>query len=356
MVIDKTFWRDRNVFLTGHTGFKGGWLSLWLRQLGAKVTGYALEPSTSPSLYKISHVANGMTSCFGDIRDLDLLKKTMQEVAPEVVIHMAAQPLVRASYQDPVNTYTTNVLGTVNLFEAVRFTPTVKVVLNITSDKCYENLEWPWGYRENDRMGGHDPYSCSKGCAELVTASYYKSFLQEKQIGLASARAGNVIGGGDWSADRIVPDAVRAFAAGKAVTLRNPKAIRPWQYVLEPLAGYLMLCQRLYQQPQQFSQGWNFGPQQEDACSVSRLVEMIAAQWEQGTGWEQDKRTNPHEAGYLKLDCSKANAELQWRPLWRLDRVVAETANWYKQALHETADMRIYSERQIEVFQSELTV
>ncbi len=354
MVIDREFWRNRNVFLTGHTGFKGGWLSLWLQQLEAKVTGYALEPSTSPALYNLADVGKSMTSCFGDIRNFDLLKQSMWDAKPEVVIHFAAQPLVRPSYKDPIDTFSANIMGTVHLLEAARLTPSVKAVLNITSDKCYENQEWSWGYRENDRMGGHDPYSCSKGCAELVASSYRKSFFQEKQIGLASARAGNVIGGGDWSADRIVPDAVQAFAAEKKLVLRNPMATRPWQHVLEPLAGYLLLSQCLYQHPQQFSQGWNFGPHQEDACQVSTLVEMIAEQWGQGAGWEQDKETHPHEAGYLKLDCSKATAELKWKPLWRLDRAVAETIDWYQNAF-SAKDMCAYTLQQIATYQRELT-
>ena len=352
-VTDPSFWRNRRVFLTGHTGFKGGWLALWLQQLGAKVTGYALKPSTVPSLYRLARVGEGMTSCFGDIRDLSLVKKEMQSATPEVVIHMAAQPLVRASYTDPVATFSSNVIGTVHVLEAVRATPSVRAVLNITSDKCYENQEWPWGYRENDPMGGHDPYSCSKGCVELVTASYYASFLHEQGIGLASARAGNVIGGGDWSADRIVPDTVQAFAAGKQVILRNPKATRPWQHVLEPLAGYLLLCQRLYEEPDRFSEGWNFGPYQEDACTVSELVALMAEHWGGNAGWEQDNEAHPHEAYYLKLDCSKAQTQLGWKPVWRVQRAVRETVDWYAQVLKDI-DMRAYSLEQIPMYQDEL--
>jgi CDP-glucose 4,6-dehydratase len=348
-----SFWHNRRVFLTGHTGFKGGWLALWLQQLGAKVAGYALEPSTNPSLYRLARVGDGMTDCFGDIRNLPLLTKEMQAAEPEIVIHLAAQPLVRASYKDPVDTFSSNVLGTVHLFEAVRATSSVRAVLNITSDKCYANQEWPWGYRENDPIGGHDPYSCSKGCAELVTSSYYKSFFKEQGVGLASARAGNVIGGGDWSADRIVPDTVHAFTAGQQIVLRNPMATRPWQHVLEPLAGYLLLCQRLYEEPDRFSEGWNFGPYQEDVCSVSELVALMAKHWGGNTGWEQDKGAHPHEAHYLKLDCSKAHTQLGWKPVWRMQQAVRETVDWYAQALNEI-DMQAYTLEQIATYQDEL--
>ena len=276
--IDADFWRGRRVFLTGHTGFKGGWLALWLQRLGADVTGYALDPPTTPSLFAVARVGAGMRSIINDIRDAETLAQAMREAQPEIVIHMAAQPLVRYSYQAPVETYATNVMGTVHLLEAVRQTDSVRAVVNVTSDKCYENREWVWGYRENEPMGGYDPYSNSKGCAELVTAAYRNSYFNPAQysqhgVALASARAGNVIGGGDWAEDRLIPDILRAIAAGEAVNIRSPHAIRPWQHVLEPLSGYLLLAQRLIEDGPAHAEGWNFGPSEEDARPVQWIVE-----------------------------------------------------------------------------------
>lgn len=353
MVIDPSFWKGRRVFITGQTGFKGGWLSLWLKQLGAEVTGYALEPPTDPAIFHVATVAPALAqSIHGDIRDAVTFTNTMQEAEPEIVIHLAAQSLVRDSFSDPVGTYSTNVMGTVNMLEAVRNTPSVKAVLNITSDKCYENNERPWAYRENDPMGGHDPYSNSKGCAELVSAAYRRSFLQEAGVALATARAGNVIGGGDWAKDRIVPDAMRAFMENETLLVRNPMAIRPWQHVLEPLSGYLILCQQLINNPGDFSEGWNFGPDDEDAQPVSTLADIMARSWGDKAQWQLDSGAHPHEAQYLKLDCSKAKSILKWKPVWRLERALDETVQWYK-AWHNQADMHKVTLRQIEVYQQE---
>lgn len=352
-MIDKSFWKGRKVFITGHTGFKGTWLSLWLQQMGAKVTGYSLEPPTSPSIFvntKLSTVIEN--SVKGDILDSKLFNRTMQETKPEIVIHMAAQPLVRDSYTDPVGTYATNVMGTVNMFEAVRKTPSVKAVLNITTDKCYENKEWLWGYRENEPMGGHDPYSSSKACAELVSSAYRNSFLHNGGIALATARAGNVIGGGDWAKDRIVPDAMRAFMDNESLLIRNPIATRPWQHVLEPLSGYIMLCQKLIEQPEKFSEGWNFGPDDEGAQPVSILADTMVRCWGNDAQWIVDNNEHPHEARYLKLDCSKAKNLLKWKPIWCLERALDETVQWYK-AWHQNKEIQEFTINQIKLYQEE---
>jgi len=350
-VIDSAFWKGRKVFITGHTGFKGSWLTLWLNQIGAEVVGYALEPPTDPSIFHEARVSRALSEHVNaDICDTDTFKVAMQSAAPEIVIHMAAQSLVRDSYTDPVRTYATNVMGTVNLFEAVRQTSSVKAVLNITTDKCYENKEWVWGYRENEPMGGYDPYSSSKGCAELVSSAYRQSFLHDESVALATARAGNVIGGGDWANDRILPDAIRAFINGKLLMVRNPMAIRPWQHVLEPLSGYLMLCQQLIQQPKAFSQAWNFGPNDEDAKPVSFIADTMVRQWGQGVQWHLDKGAHPHEAHYLKLDCSKAKSELCWQPLWGLESALDATVRWYK-AWHNNEDMHEFTLQQIQAYQ-----
>lgn len=330
------FWKDKKVFVTGHTGFKGSWLSLWLQQLGASVTGYALAPPTKPSLFEVAQVANGMTSIIGDIRDSAMLTNAMCQTAPDIVIHMAAQPLVRRSYVDPVETYATNVMGTVHLLEAVRQTPSVRAVVNVTTDKCYENKEWVWGYRESEPMGGFDPYSSSKGCAELVTAAYRNSFFNAAnhaahQVAIATARAGNVIGGGDWAEDRLVPDILRAIQAGQSVNIRNPHATRPWQHVLEPLSGYLALAEKLYTQGSAFAEAFNFGPAEEDAKPVQWIVEQLTKLWGDGAAWHLDGGTHPHEAHYLKLDCSKACAALGWVPRWHLGRALQTIITWHKQ-------------------------
>lgn len=351
-MIDPSFWKGRKVFLTGHTGFKGSWLTLWLHQMGAKVIGYALEPPTQPAIFTEARVESALERHIqGDILDLGKLSQAIQQAQPTIVIHMAAQSLVRDSYSDPVGTYASNVMGTVHLLEAVRHAPGVKAVLNITTDKCYENKEWIWGYRENEPMGGHDPYSSSKGCAELVSASYRHSFLQESGIALATARAGNVIGGGDWAKDRIVPDAMRAFIAEQPLQVRNPAAVRPWQHVLEPLSGYLQLCQQLLNKPEHFSEGWNFGPGEEDAKPVSHLADIMVKSWGEGAQWQQEgNKKQPHEAQYLKLDCTKAKTGLQWSPQWQLEQALQESVAWYK-AWHQGMDMNQFTLKQMTDYQ-----
>lgn len=329
MEIDELFWKGRRVFVTGHTGFKGSWISLWLQQLGADITGFSLAPAGSPNLFEIAQVADSMKHHVGDIRDLKQLTGALKTAAPDIVIHLAAQSLVRESYDDPVSTYSTNIIGTVNLLEAVRQVSSVKVVLNITSDKCYENEESDQPYSETDPMGGHDPYSSSKGCAELVTSSYYRSFLKKQGAGIATARAGNVIGGGDWAKDRIVPDAIAAFISGETLEIRNPLATRPWQHVLEPLAGYLILCQKLYTNTEHYSGAWNFGPGAKDIQPVAKLVDAMVQNWPGDVCWKIDKDVHPHEAQNLTLDCTKANTQLAWKSIWNFERAVKETINWY---------------------------
>ena len=350
LAVTSTFWTDIKVFVTGHTGFKGSWLCLWLQHLGAEVTGYALQPPTNPSLFEVAQVARGMKSIIGDIRDGETLTGAMQAATPDVVIHMAAQPLVRYSYIEPVETYSTNVMGTVHLLEAVRKTPSVRAVINVTSDKCYDNKEWVWGYRENEAMGGYDPYSNSKGCAELVTSAYRNSYFNpakysEHRVALASARAGNVIGGGDWADDRLIPDILRAISEGRPVVIRNPRAIRPWQHVLEPLYGYLQLAQKLYVEGTAYAEGWNFGPNDEDAQPVQWIAEHLTDKWGDGASWQMDQADHPHEAHYLKLDCSKARMRLDWRPRLNLEMIVM----WQRAYLSQQ-DMRKYTLEQIKKF------
>lgn len=349
-MVDTAFWQGKRVFMTGHTGFKGSWLSLWLQHMGAEVQGFALAPPTTPALFNEAHVANGMRSSLGDVRDLDSVRACMRDFQPEMVIHMAAQPLVRLSYDDPVLTYATNVMGTVHVLEAARHTPSVRAILNVTTDKCYENQEWVWGYRENEPMGGHDPYSNSKGCSELVTSAYRNSFFQSGKAALASARAGNVIGGGDWAADRLVPDILRAFEQGQPVRIRNPHATRPWQHVLEPLSGYLGLLQRLYNDGAAYAEAWNFGPQEDDAKPVQWIVEHMARLWSPEASWEIDAGEHPHEAHYLKLDIAKAGAQLHWRPRWSLPTALAHIVQWHR-AWREQQDMRALCLAQIQHYQ-----
>lgn len=330
------FWRGKRVFLTGHTGFKGSWISLWLQSLGAELTGFALSPPTNPSLFEEANVATGMESVIADIRDLSALRKALQAAQPEIVIHMAAQPLVRYSYRNPVETYATNVMGTVHLLEAVRLTPGVKAAVNITTDKCYENREWVWGYRENEPMGGYDPYSNSKGCAELVSAAYRSSFFnahdfENHGVALATVRAGNVIGGGDWAEDRLIPDILSGFEGGRVVDIRNPHAIRPWQHVMEPLRGYLSLAEHLYESGPAFAEGWNFGPNDEDAKPVGWIVARMAQLWGDEARWQIDGGQHPHEAHYLKLDISKARSRLGWHPALRLEDALGLIVDWVKQ-------------------------
>lgn len=354
--MDLEFWRGKRVFVTGHTGFKGSWLSLWLQQLGAEVVGFSQPAPTEPSLFEAAQVAQGMTSLVGDVRDLEGITQAMGNAQPEIVLHLAAQPLVRYSYQNPVETYATNVMGTVNLLEAVRHTPSVRVAVIITSDKCYENREWVWGYRENEAMGGHDPYSNSKGCAELVTAAYRSSFFapetyDQHGVAVASVRAGNVIGGGDWALDRLIPDMIKAFHQGQPVLIRNPHAIRPWQHVLEPLGGYLLLAEKLWHHGPDFVGGWNFGPHDEDAKPVSWIVDRLTTLWGDGATWELDGGSHPHEAHYLKLDCSKAKARLGWEPRLTL----ADTLEWvveFYQGYYGGQSARQIADNQIQRYQA----
>uniref|UniRef100_UPI00404738BA CDP-glucose 4,6-dehydratase n=1 Tax=Algoriphagus sp. TaxID=1872435 RepID=UPI00404738BA len=350
--VSPSFWKGKKVFLTGHTGFKGSWLSLWLQNMGAVVKGYALVPNTNPNLFTQGNVAQNMDSEIGDVTDLNHIIESMKAFDPEILIHMAAQPLVRLSYEDPVTTYNTNVMGTVNVLEAARKCANLRSIVVVTTDKCYENKEWVWGYREDEPMGGYDPYSSSKGCAELVTAAYRNSYFNGvNSPALASARAGNVIGGGDWSKDRLVPDILRAFEKNVPVVVRNPKSTRPWQHVLEPLSGYLVLAQRLYEDGQLFAEGWNFGPKDEDCKSVGWILDKMVDQWGCSTTWELDENNNPHEAGYLKLDCSKAAMRLGWYPKLRLEQTLEAIINWHK-AFLDGANMREICLTEIENYQS----
>ncbi len=349
--VDPDFWRDRRVLVTGHTGFKGAWLSLWLQALGARVSGFSHDAPTRPSLYELARVGEGMESIEGDVRDAEAIASALATTAPEVVIHMAAQSLVRRSFAEPRQTYETNVMGTVNVLDAVRLRGDgVRALVNVTSDKCYENREWEWGYRESEPMGGHDPYSSSKGCAELVTEAFRSSFFTgDDGPRLASARAGNVIGGGDWGEDRLVPDIMRAALAGEQVRVRNPNSIRPWQHVINPLSGYLLLAQALWESPEH-AEGWNFGPPEEDARPVGWLVERLAELWPRGLSSTLDDGPHPHEARYLKLDSSRARARLGWRPLLTLEAALEATVAWYRE-LSAGADMRAVTVGQIEAFQ-----
>jgi CDP-glucose 4,6-dehydratase len=327
--VNSDFWQDKKVFLTGHTGFKGSWLALWLQSMGAKVTGYALSPPTEPNLFTVAKVEQGLVqSIMGDIRNAEQLRLAMQIAQPDIVLHLAAQALVRYSYAQPIETYSVNVMGTVHLLEAVRATPSVKAVVNVTTDKCYENREWHWGYRENEALGGFDPYSSSKGCAELVTAAYRQSFLHEAGVALASARAGNVIGGGDWASDRLLPDFLRAIDANELLIIRSPEATRPWQHVLEPLSGYLRLAERLFTDGADFAEAWNFGPLDEDARSVRWIIEQLAIH-RPDLSWQCDNTPQAHEAHYLKLDSSKAGQRLSWQPRWRLATALQKTLAWH---------------------------
>ncbi|MBS4150650.1 CDP-glucose 4,6-dehydratase [Pseudomonadota bacterium DY0742] len=353
MAVNAAFWAGRRVLLTGHTGFKGGWLALWLQELGAEVYGYALPAPVEPSLWQVARLAERVPGTLADIRDTQRVAEVVAAFRPEVVLHLAAQPLVRESYRAPADTYATNVMGTVNLLDALGRSDSVRAVLVVTSDKCYENREWLWPYRESDGLGGHDPYSSSKACVELLCASWRESFLRESGVALATARAGNVIGGGDWSVDRLLPDILRAWQAGQSLTLRFPQAVRPWQHVLEPLHGYLRLAQALVEQGQAVASAWNFGPDNEGLVSVGELVQRLAQYWPGRAPWTVEATGQPHEAGLLALDSSQARARLGWRPLWTLQQAIERTLDWH-QAWQAGEDMQTFSRTQIAAYQGNI--
>lgn len=348
-------WRGRKVFLTGHTGFKGGWLALWLASKGAQVRGYALDPATEPNLFTAANVGSFVDDIRGDIRDGAKLDSAMQSFAPEVVFHMAAQPLVRLSYSDPITTYETNVIGTARVLDAIRRTPSVRAVVSVTTDKCYENKEWIWGYRETDPLGGYDPYSSSKACAEIVSAAFRQSYfptahIAEHNVALATARAGNVIGGGDWSADRLLPDLVRGFLALEPVPIRRPLAIRPWQHVLEPLHGYIRLAEQLLTHNPKFATAYNFGPSDDDAKPVGWIVDRMTKFWGDGASWFIDEQEHVHEAGYLKLDASRARNDLGWTPHLNLETALEWLVQWYR-AWESGTDMHAFTLTQIAAYE-----
>jgi len=346
MVLSRTFWKGRRVFITGHTGFKGGWLALWLSEIGAEVHGYSLAPSTASNFYAATSLADRLASnTIADIRDADALNAAVASAAPEIVLHLAAQPLVRHSYIAPVETYSVNVIGTINLFESIRQTTSVKAVVNVTTDKCYENRERSEPYAEDEALGGYDPYSSSKACSEIVTAAYRHSFLARQGVALASARAGNVIGGGDWSADRLLPDFLRAIDAGETLSIRYPHAVRPWQHVLEPISGYLKLAEKLHAENFAFAEAWNFGPEEADSRPVEWLIDNLCRRVP-GASWQREEAPQPHEAGTLKLDSSKAQRRLNWRPRWTLDQALARTVDWHL-AWRDGADVRALSLKHI---------
>ena len=344
------FWNGKRVLVTGHTGFKGSWLSLWLQSAGADLCGLALAPATEPDLFTLARVGDGMRSIQGDIRDYETVAAVFRQFKPEIVLHLAAQPLVRLSYSEPVMTYATNVMGTVHVLEAARHCDATRAVVNVTTDKCYENKEWLWGYRENEPMGGYDPYSSSKGASELVTNAYRQSYFGTGDIALASARAGNVIGGGDWAQDRLVPDILRAFERKEPVIIRNPHATRPWQHVLEPLSGYLTLAERLYTDGQAFAEGWNFGPGEDDARPVQWIVERMVDKWGDNASWRLDTNTNPHEANFLRLDVSKAKSRLKWKPRWDLGEALNNIVEWHR-AYVSKSDMQAVCLNQIKNYE-----
>jgi len=354
VAVNQRFWNGKKVLVTGHTGFKGSWLSLWLQRLGARVVGYSLASPTQPNLFALANVERGMVSVSGDVRDLDSFSRTLKLYGPEIVIHMAAQSLVRYSYENPVETFATNTMGTVNVLEAIRQVKSVRVAIMVTSDKCYENKERTQGYQEHEPMGGHDPYSSSKGCAELATSAYrHAFFFGEGSVApaVATARAGNVIGGGDWAQNRLVPDTMRAFLAKQPVRVRNPNAIRPWQHVLDPLHGYMVLIEHLWENGREYAEPWNFGPDERDAKPVSWVVEQLRELWGQETEWVPDKGLHPHEAAVLKLDSSKARKKLGWLPRLTAETSLQWTVEWYK-GYEKKHDMRHVTENQIQSFQN----
>ncbi|AGZ36246.1 MULTISPECIES: CDP-glucose 4,6-dehydratase [Pseudomonas] len=351
--LNPAFWQGKRVLLTGHTGFKGSWLALWLRELGAQVTGFALDPGSEPSLFELARVGSDITDVRGDLRDLAALLEVVAEVQPEIVLHLAAQPLVREAYRDPLGTYSSNVMGTLNLLEAVRQVGGVRACVLVTTDKVYANQEWPWPYRENEALGGHDPYSSSKACCELLAQSYAASFFPaakhaEHGLALATARAGNVLGGGDFAADRLVPDVLKAWSAGEPVTLRYPHAVRPWQHALEPLAGYLLLAERLYQEGPAYAGAWNFGPGEQDMCSVGEVVNYLARQWPEAPGLQVEP-SELHEAGLLRLDSSRARQVLGWRTRWTLRECLGHTLDWHL-AWQRGENMRAFTLDQLNLY------
>ena len=347
--LNRSFWKNKTVFLTGHTGFKGGWMSHWLSELGANVHGYALAPPNENNFYSVTNLSDRlMSSSIGDIQDLSLLSNAINACNPDIVIHMAAQPLVRQSYHTPVETFGVNLMGTVNLCEAARKSDNVKAIISVTTDKVYKNQEWLWPYRENDTLGGHDPYSASKACAEIAASAYRTSFLKDKNINLATVRAGNVIGGGDWANDRLIPDFLRAIDKGETLSIRSPNALRPWQHVLEPLLGYLMLAERLYEDGSIFTDSWNFGPNDEDAKTVGWIVEKLCSEIK-GANWKIETKMQPHEAALLRLDNSKAKVNLGWSPQWDIATALRKTVEWH-QAWKESKDMEKFTSLQISDF------
>lgn len=360
--MNKSFWKNKKVLITGNTGFKGSWLSLWLDKLGANVIGYSQSPPTKPSLFDIAEVNKIAPTTIADIRDKKRLEELVFKEKPEIIFHMAAQPLVRASYLNPVETYETNVMGTVHVLEAVRMAVNsgvkIKAVVNVTTDKCYENQEWPWAYREIERLGGYDPYSNSKACSELVTDAYRNSFFNKADytthgVAVATGRAGNVIGGGDWAEDRLIPDCVRTLASGGKILIRNPHAIRPWQHVLEPLSGYITLAEKLYEHGAEYADGWNFGPDQNDGKEVEWIVKTMCQLWGIKESYEVEKGNHPHEAHYLKLDCSKAKAYLNWTPRWNVTYALEKVVEWTK-AYENKEDIKAVCLKQIEEYEKSL--
>lgn len=354
MQIKDNFWKNKKVLITGHTGFKGSWLCLWLNSLGTDITGYALEPPTDPSLFKLCRINEIVNSVISDIRDFSALQSAIQLAAPEIIIHMAAQPLVRESYLNPTETYMTNVMGTVNLLNSIRNCNSVRVVINVTTDKCYENKEWFWGYRETEPLGGYDPYSSSKACSEIVTSAFRNSFFNIKdydthRVAVASARAGNVIGGGDWADDRLIPDCIRSLLENKEIHIRNPNATRPWQHVLDPLSGYMILAKKLYNFGPDYSEAWNFGPNDDDARSVEWVVKKLCSKWGNKASYVVDNGTHPHEANYLKLDISKVKSRLSWAPTWDINTAIEKTIEWSKAYL-KNEDLRECCLKQINEF------
>jgi CDP-glucose 4,6-dehydratase len=359
MEMNRSFWKDKTVLVTGHTGFKGSWLCLWLRELGASVVGYALRPPTAPSLFELADVGRGIISMENDIRNYAAVVEAVERYQPDIVFHMAAQPLVRESYEKPLETFETNVMGTAHVLQAVRGMHKRVAIVNVTTDKCYDNRGWTRGYRESDALGGHDPYSSSKACSELVTTAYRKSFFAATQqsdapMSLASARAGNVIGGGDWARDRLIPDCARAWLNGEIVTIRYPNAVRPWQFVLEPLSGYMLLAEKLYEQGSLYADSWNFGPDDDSAQPVKAVIESLASHWGPQARWRIDSGTHPHEAHYLSLDCSKARTQLGWMPKWGLDKALEETSEWFNAYQREPHAIRDITVRQVHQYMDEV--